>query len=144
MLDKYNLQLTDISPEKKIVYFIWDTQYERTLLWQIAAVVLPKDIEVFKRRRSPKYIGFKISAKEEAEMVVLYVTYKRAYKQELEVFETAFLYKHNLFRELSKEEKRNIKTMSKEEAFKLERVMSGMDGVDVHRQIEEKNNEKPT
>jgi hypothetical protein len=34
--------------------------------------------------------------------------------------------------------------MSKEEAFKLERVMSGMDGVDVHRQIEEKNNEKPT
>lgn len=132
---KHNLTMFDLcesSRERHV--FKWRGETERKLLLQIIVTVCGSEVRVFRAKRGCQYV-VPVTQQERVEIEVLWSAHRRQLKNEMALFFSAYLHRHELF---PSDGESHDSPLTQEEADRIKRMalmMSGMADVTVRKQL---------
>lgn len=139
LLEKHGLTHQDIEDnEKKVFYLKYTTINEEKLIIQIAAKFQLDSYGVKRNRKTIKEIGFETTAFVYAEIAEMYAWHRKNFKEELEIFKSAYISKHRLFEEKKSSdkigEKPELTVKEKQRLWKIALMREGISGTSYKKQ----------
>ena len=103
------------------------TRIDDTLLLQIVCMITNKDTMYYNSDASNTVKSVRATRLQHVEIMSMFLYYKRLFREEIRLFERAFIQKHNLFRVRDDgEDYDNVETMSQEEINCMWRMVMSM------------------
>lgn len=136
MLKKHGMTMADLESDDSQtidVIFTFGTEMEKRLLYQIAYQVVNGDYDAFKIGKGKRKL--QLTRSQAAEVQVRYSVLVRAFREELKVFYSAFIMRNNIYPDSARRDKSEFTPEQLEQMDKIARMASGMDRVNIHKQI---------
>lgn len=136
MLKKHGMTMADLQSDDSQTIdtvFTFVTDMEKRLLYQIAYQVVNGDFDAFKIGKGKRKL--RLTRSHAAEVRVRYSVLVRALRDELKVFYSAFIMRNNIYPDSARKDKSEFTPEQLEQMEKVARMASGMDRVNIHKQI---------
>ena len=134
LLKKYKISLEElITEETKDYKFKFTTQYEKKILFQCLAKYAP-NVNTYIKHHTKKGISKNILILKLTKLQFLDIEastkfYVKLFAKEMELFYTAFIAKHDIYREKTDDDTENESSLTPEEISAIISMMNGMSDV---------------
>ncbi len=136
LLLKHWVSIEDIDPLKvKYFEFSFATKWEERLLLQIVSMVKDAFRDGYYKPR-PKTVMVELTAVQGIEVERLYRHYRKAWKEEIEVFYGAFIQKNKIFGNYSDDDMVDYVSPTNEEQMRKMAMSEGIRKVNAFRELE--------
>jgi len=138
LLTKHNMTLADIETEtRELVWFRYNNPAEKKILTQIFYKVLTGEYSVWVNKGKQRQKGVDVTKQEILEIELMFTIYRKALKEQMEIFLEAFVQKNKIFPEITFDDN-DSEPMSDEKLFALRQMMGGIEHTPVNKALEQK------
>lgn len=136
LIAKHGISLEEIETEETTeVQFYYANTWEQRLLLQTSVSV---GVRTYAENTKTRNIWLKLTAAQRIELEYKYEVYRRALKDEMEIFFAAFIQKNDIFDRTAKP--RQLSELSPEEREQVKRTWAMADGIkkaNVHKMLQD-------
>ena len=128
LMDKYGITFDDLMDQECIdEKYHYRTRFEKKLLLLLAVMITDGRVKDYSRQRGGMIIKLRMTKAEHLEVAMLFNVYRKALKDELELFFSAFIQRHRIFPSSPTSDVR--KSLTSEDIERIRRMVAMMQGI---------------